>query len=43
MPGKAEGLVLTVDPNVIHKVDTNNPHNLFSMWTGTSDIYTYRS
>lgn len=39
MPGKAEGLVLTVDPNVIHKVDTNNPHNLFSMWTGTSQIY----
>ncbi|RWA11261.1 hypothetical protein EKO27_g3824 [Xylaria grammica] len=33
MPGKAQGLVLTVDPNVIHKVDTNNPHNLFSMWT----------
>ncbi|KAI1327408.1 DUF1752-domain-containing protein [Xylariaceae sp. FL0255] len=33
MPGKAEGLVLTVDPNVIHKVDTNNPQNLFSMWT----------
>ncbi|KAI0502894.1 hypothetical protein F5B22DRAFT_631446 [Xylaria bambusicola] len=33
MPSKAEGLVLTVDPNVIHKVDTNNPHNLFSMWT----------
>ncbi|KAI1141544.1 DUF1752-domain-containing protein [Hypoxylon sp. FL0543] len=33
MPCKAEGLVLTVDPNVIHKVDTNNPQNLFSMWT----------
>ncbi|KAI0169018.1 DUF1752-domain-containing protein [Hypoxylon sp. FL1284] len=33
MPFKAEGLVLTVDPNVIHKVDTNNPQNLFSMWT----------
>ncbi|KAI1211286.1 DUF1752-domain-containing protein [Annulohypoxylon truncatum] len=33
MPYKAEGLVLTVDPNVIHKVDTNNPQNLFSMWT----------
>ncbi|KAI6088678.1 DUF1752-domain-containing protein [Hypoxylon rubiginosum] len=33
MPTKAEGLVLTVDPNVIHKVDTNNPQNLFSMWT----------
>ncbi|KAI1265334.1 DUF1752-domain-containing protein [Xylariaceae sp. FL1019] len=33
MPGKAEGLVLTVDPNVIHKVDTHNPQNLYSMWT----------
>ncbi|KAH8666652.1 hypothetical protein BX600DRAFT_277043 [Xylariales sp. PMI_506] len=33
MPCKAEGLVLTVDPNVIHKVDTQNPQNLFSMWT----------
>ncbi|ORY62537.1 uncharacterized protein BCR38DRAFT_242140 [Pseudomassariella vexata] len=33
MPCKAEGLVLTVDPNVIHKVDTNNAQNLFSMWT----------
>ncbi|KAI1472859.1 DUF1752-domain-containing protein [Daldinia caldariorum] len=33
MPCKPEGLVLTVDPNVIHKVDTNNPQNLFSMWT----------
>jgi hypothetical protein len=33
MPCKAEGLVLTVDPNVIHKVDTNNPENLYSMWT----------
>lgn len=34
MPCKAEGLVLTVDPNVIHKVDTHNAQNLFSMWTG---------
>ncbi|KAI0133641.1 hypothetical protein BJ170DRAFT_590658 [Xylariales sp. AK1849] len=33
MPSKAEGLVLTVDPNVIHKVDTQNAQNLFSMWT----------
>ncbi|CAJ2505342.1 Uu.00g127360.m01.CDS01 [Anthostomella pinea] len=32
MPSKAEGLVLTVDPNVIHKVDTNNHQNLFSLW-----------
>lgn len=31
---KAEGLVLTVDPNVIHKVDTHNAQNLFNMWTG---------
>jgi hypothetical protein len=34
MPCKAEGLVLTVDPNVIHKVDTQNAQNLFNMWTG---------
>ncbi|RYP64616.1 hypothetical protein DL769_006616 [Monosporascus sp. CRB-8-3] len=33
MPCKSEGLVLTVDPNVIHKVDTHNAQNLFSMWT----------
>ncbi|KAI1867288.1 hypothetical protein JX265_000875 [Neoarthrinium moseri] len=33
MPCKAEGLVLTVDPNVIHKVDTQSAQNLFSMWT----------
>ncbi|KAJ1328005.1 DUF3295 domain-containing protein [Microdochium nivale] len=33
MPHKAEGLVLTVDPNLIHMVDTNNAENLFSMWT----------
>lgn len=26
--------VLQVDANVIHKVDTSNPENLFSMWTG---------
>ncbi|KAH9907494.1 DUF1752-domain-containing protein [Xylariomycetidae sp. FL2044] len=33
MPPKAEGLVLNVDPNVIHKVDTNNAQNLFRLWT----------
>ncbi|KAK8096394.1 uncharacterized protein PG998_014262 [Apiospora kogelbergensis] len=32
MPGRPEGLVLTVDPNVIHKVDTANAQNLFNMW-----------
>ncbi|KAH6685104.1 hypothetical protein F5X68DRAFT_233531 [Plectosphaerella plurivora] len=25
--------VLTVDTNILHKVDTTNPQNLFSMWT----------
>ena len=35
---KAEGLVLTVDPNVIHKVDTHNAQNLFNMWTGKCGI-----
>ncbi|KAK8872310.1 DUF1752-domain-containing protein [Apiospora arundinis] len=32
MPGRPEGLVLTVDPNVIHKVDTANAQNFFNMW-----------
>ncbi|KOS22794.1 Uncharacterized protein ESCO_003872 [Escovopsis weberi] len=33
MPYKLETHVLTVDANVIHKVDTGNPANLYSMWT----------
>lgn len=33
MPQSLEIPVLTVDANVIHKVDTTNPENLFSMWT----------
>ncbi|KAK4197360.1 hypothetical protein QBC40DRAFT_106311 [Triangularia verruculosa] len=33
MPQSLEIPVLTVDANVIHKVDTANPENLFSMWT----------
>lgn len=32
MPSKTEGLVLTVDPHVLHKVDTENPENFFSIW-----------
>ncbi|KAK7976004.1 Endo-1-4-beta-xylanase 1 [Apiospora arundinis] len=40
MPGRPEGLVLTVDPNVIHKVDTANAQNLFNMWT---DVQTQSS
>lgn len=40
MPHKAEGLVLTVDPNLIHMVDTNNAENLFSMWTGKNRTLT---
>lgn len=26
--------VLVVDTNLIHKIDTSNVENLFSMWTG---------
>ncbi|KAL1840312.1 hypothetical protein VTJ49DRAFT_565 [Mycothermus thermophilus] len=33
MPISLEAPVLQVDANVIHKVDTTNPSNLFSMWT----------
>ncbi|KAJ2898174.1 hypothetical protein MKZ38_004140 [Zalerion maritima] len=33
MPVSLETPVLTVDANVIHKIDTGNPQNLFSMWT----------
>lgn len=36
MPYRLDTHVLTVDANVIHKVDTANPANLFSMWTGRS-------
>ncbi|PFH58721.1 hypothetical protein XA68_13303 [Ophiocordyceps unilateralis] len=33
MPYRLDTHVLTVDAKVIHKVDTANPANLFSMWT----------
>ncbi|KAK3381308.1 hypothetical protein B0H63DRAFT_450664 [Podospora didyma] len=33
MPHSLQAPVLQVDANVIHKVDTSNPENLFSMWT----------
>ncbi|KAK3316068.1 hypothetical protein B0H66DRAFT_276418 [Apodospora peruviana] len=33
MPLSLDSPVLQVDANVIHKVDTTNPENLFSMWT----------
>jgi hypothetical protein len=33
MPYRLDTPVLTVDANVIHKVDTANPANLYSMWT----------
>jgi len=38
MPLSLEAPVLQVDANVIHKVDTTNPANLFSMWTGEFDL-----
>ncbi|KAJ0158830.1 hypothetical protein CTA2_10779 [Colletotrichum tanaceti] len=34
MPYPLATHVLTVDTNVINKVDTSNPQNLYSMWTG---------
>jgi len=33
MPYQLDTHVLTVDANVLHKVDTANPANLYSMWT----------
>lgn len=33
MPSALDAPVLQVDANVIHKVDTSNPQNLFNMWT----------
>jgi hypothetical protein len=36
MPYRLDTPVLTVDANVIHKVDTANPANLYSMWTGNA-------
>lgn len=34
MPNYLDTHVLTVDANVIHKIDTANPANIYSMWTG---------
>lgn len=36
MPFPLDAHVLTVDTNILHKVDTSNPQNLYSMWTGES-------
>ncbi|PNH57907.1 hypothetical protein VD0002_g9615 [Verticillium dahliae] len=33
MPFPLDAHVLTVDTNLLHKVDTSNPQNLYSMWT----------
>lgn len=38
MPYRLDTHVLTVDTNIIHKVDTANPANLYSMWTGTYQL-----
>lgn len=40
MPASLRTPVLQVDANVIHQVDTSNHDNLFSMWTGTSQLRT---
>ncbi|KAL2755580.1 hypothetical protein ACRALDRAFT_2034638 [Sodiomyces alcalophilus JCM 7366] len=33
MPFPLDSHVLTVDTNLLHKVDTSNPQNLYGMWT----------
>ncbi|KAL6882825.1 hypothetical protein HDV57DRAFT_461127 [Trichoderma longibrachiatum] len=43
MPYRLDTHVLTVDANVIHKVDTGNPANLYSMWTGEDKAMRTRS
>jgi hypothetical protein len=39
MPYGLDAHVLTVDANVLHKVDTGNLDNLFSMWAGESSAH----
>ena len=34
MPATLDTPVLTIDVDLIHKVDTRNVENLFSMWIG---------
>ena len=43
MPISLQAPVLQVDANVIHKVDTTNTENLFSMWTGEPGLLSRRS
>ena len=38
MPSRLDAPVLTVDVGLIHKVDTRNVENLFSMWTGEFEL-----
>jgi hypothetical protein len=41
MPSRLETPVLTVDVGLIHKVDTRNVENLFSMWSGQCNEYLF--
>lgn len=41
MPSSLATPVLQVDTNVIHQVDTQNPDNLFSMWTGKLTTFAF--
>ena len=38
MPMSLEAAVLQVDANVIHKLDTTNPANLFTLWTSEFNV-----
>jgi hypothetical protein len=42
MPSRLNAPVLTVDVGLIHKVDTRNVENLFSMWTGECTSLEFR-
>jgi hypothetical protein len=41
MPSRLNAPVLTVDVGLIHKVDTRNVENLFSMWTGECSFWNW--
>lgn len=43
MPSRMAAQVVTVDAAKMHKIDTRNVENLFSMWTGKTPLLTPHS
>jgi hypothetical protein len=43
MPYRLDTHVLTVDANVIHKVDTGSPTDWYRLWTGELILYALTS